>query len=770
MYKFRNKSENPISSTKKLRAIVVGIGLSGLAIACSGTAKQVDTTPHATSGASAIHARVQNGPYTADDWWPNRLDLRVLKKHAPKGDPIDENFDYAAAFTKLDLPALKKDIATTLTTSQDWWPADYGNYGGLMIRLAWHSSGTYRTTDGRGGAGAGTIRFAPLNSWPDNANLDKARRLLWPIKKKYGRSLSWADLIVLSGNVALETMGFKVLGFGGGREDIYEPTDINWGPETTWLADERFSDDGKMLSEKLGATQMGLIYVNPEGPGANADPLAAAKHIRIAFGRMAMNDEETVALIAGGHTLGKAHGAHKPSDCVGPEPEAAPLEEQGLGWKNRCGTGNGADTVTSGLEGAWTSTPVQWSHGFLTNLFKYQWELAESPGGAQQWHPKGIEPTVPDAHDASKTHLPMMFTTDLALKADPKYRAIAERFLKNPKDFEAAFAKAWFKLTHRDMGPHSRLVGSEVPQAQLWQDPVPALAHKLVGKKEIAALKSELLGAGLSVAQLARVAWAAASSYRDTDMRGGANGGRLRLAPQKDWPVNHPAELAGVLSELEKIQQKFNASSSGGVKISLADVIVLAGSAAVEEAARKAGHPTEVPFTPGRTDSSQEMTDVHSFSALEPKADGFRNYYGSNNKRSAAELLVDKANFLTLTAPEMTVLVGGMRVLNTNYDGSKHGVLTNNPGTLSNDFFVNLLDMNVQWKKSEGNPQVYEGRAAGKSAPKWTATEADLVFGANSQLRAIAETYASDDANEKFVKDFVSAWNKVMNLDRFDIK
>lgn len=716
-----------------------------------------------------MHPGATNAPYTVDDWWPNRLDLRVLRDNAPKGDPLDESFNYANEFDKLDLVAVKKDIEKVLTTSQDWWPADYGHYGGLMIRLAWHSSGTYRVTDGRGGAGAGTIRFAPLNSWPDNANLDKARRLLWSVKKKYGRSLSWADLIILSGNVALESMGFKTMGFGGGREDVFEPTDINWGPETTWLADERFTKDGA-LKENLGATQMGLIYVNPEGPGGNADPVAAAHHIRVAFARMAMNDEETVALIAGGHTFGKNHGAHKPSDCVGPEPEAASLEEQGLGWKNKCGTGHGVDTVTSGLEGAWTSTPVQWSHGFLTNLFKYEWELGKSPAGAQQWTPKGIQPTVPDAHDPSKLHLPVMLTTDLSLKMDTKYRVISERFLRNPKEFEDAFAKAWFKLTHRDMGPHSRLLGAEVPAPQMWQDPVPALDHKLVGEKEIATLKEEIIKSGLSIPQLVRVAWASASSYRDTDMRGGANGARLRLAPQKDWTVNQPAELAIVLPKLEELQKKFNGSMSGGVKISLADLIVLAGCAAVEEAARQAGHNVKVPFTPGRTDSTQNRTDVPSFSVLEPKADGFRNYFASSSERSPAELLVDKADFLTLSAPEMTVLVGGMRALNANHNHSKHGVLTDKPGTLSNDFFVNLLDQGVEWKKSASNAYVYEGRESGSTEPKWTATDIDLVFGSNSQLRALSEIYAADDAKEKFVMDFVAAWNKVMNLDRFDIK
>jgi len=769
----RNKKSKYTRTGRALRSTAFAFGVSALVFGCSGTAPQANSTTHATSGASPMYPakdQGRQGPQTLDDWWPNRLDLRVLKAEAPHGDPTDEGFDYGEAFSKLNLAVVKKDIETALTTSQDWWPADYGHYGGLMIRLAWHSAGTYRVTDGRGGGGAGTIRFAPLNSWPDNANLDKARRLLWPVKKKYGRSLSWADLMILSGNVALESMGFKTLGFGGGREDVFEPTDINWGPETEWLADERFSEDGTTLKEGLGATQMGLIYVNPEGPGGEPDPVAAADHIRVSFARMAMNDEETVALIAGGHTLGKSHGAHKPSDCVGPEPEAAPIEEQGLGWKNRCGTGHGADTVTSGLEGAWTGTPITWSHGFFSNLFKYEWELVKGPGGAHQWSPKGIEPTVPDAHDPSKTHLPMMLTTDLALKMDPAYRVISERFLKNPREFEAAFARAWFKLTHRDMGPHVRLLGAEVPEAQLWQDPVPAVQHKLVTEQDVAALKADIIKLGLPIPQLVRLAWASASSYRDTDMRGGANGARLRLAPQRDWVVNQPAELASVLPALEKLQQSFNGAKTRGAKISLADMIVLAGCAAVEEAARQAGHQVKVPFAPGRTDASQEMTDVQSFAVLEPQADGFRNYFASGNDRTAAEMLVDKADVLTLSAPEMTVLVGGLRALSANYDSSKHGVFTEKPGTLSNDFFVNLLDMNVEWKKSESNPRIYEGRNRGSKNLKWSATEVDLVFGSNSQLRALAEIYAADDAKDKFVEDFVAAWNKVMNLDRFDIK
>jgi catalase-peroxidase len=635
-----------------------------------------------------------------------------------------------------------------------------------MIRLAWHSAGTYRITDGRGGAASGTIRFAPLNSWPDNANLDKARRLLWPLKQKYGRSLSWADLIILTGNVALESMGFKTLGFGGGREDVYEPTDINWGPETEWLADERFDKDGKELSKPLGATQMGLIYVNPEGPGGKPDPLAAAAHIRIAFGRMAMNDEETVALIAGGHTLGKAHGAHKPAECVGPEPEAAPLEEQGLGWKNKCGTGKGADTVTSGLEGAWTMTPVKWSHDYFSNLFSYEWELTKSPGGAQQWVPKGEgTQNVPDAHDPNKMHKPIMLTTDLALKEDPKYREIARRFYEKPEEFEAAFARAWFKLTHRDMGPHVRLLGSAVPPAQLWQDPVPPIDYKVVDKADVAALERQALASGLPLSALVRTAFAAASSYRDTDKRGGANGGRIRLAPQKDWRVNQPAELQKVLTELEKIQAKFN---TGKKKISLADLIVLAGGAAVKEAAKRGGTPVEVPFTPGRNDATAEMTDAESFAVLEPTADGFRNYLGPAHDRTAPELLVERADLLSLTAPEMTVLLGGMRALDANFDGSKLGVFTDRPGVLSTDFFVNLLDMNLTWSKAPGQSEVYEARdKTGKV--RWTGTTVDLVFGSNSQLRALAEVYASADAKQKFAEDFVAVWTKVMNLDRFDI-
>ena len=743
------------------KRVLVLLAASG---ACSGSAKNTrqGTSPAATADAPA-KATEADRPHTNDDWWPNRLDLRVLKRNAPIGDPIDGSFDYAAAFAKLDLAAVKKDVEKALTTSQPWWPADWGHYGGLMIRLAWHSAGTYRIHDGRGGAASGTIRFAPLNSWPDNANLDKARRILWPVKKKYGRSLSWADLIILSGNVALESMGFKTLGFGGGRADVYEPTDINWGPETEWLADQRFKDGE--LAKPLGATQMGLIYVNPEGPNGNPDPVAAARHIRLAFGRMAMNDVETVALIAGGHTLGKAHGAHKPSDCVGPEPEAAPVEQQGLGWKNKCGTGKGADTVTSGIEGAWTSTPTRWSHGYFTNLFKYDWVLTRSPGGGKQWVPKGIKPTVPDAHDKSKRHLPIMLTTDLALIKDPAYRKISQRFLDNPREFEAAFARAWFKLTHRDMGPRGRLVGAEVPAPQLWQDPVPEVDHPLVNDRDIAALKKQILESGLSIPQLVRTAWASAASYRDTDRRGGANGARIRLAPQKDWAVNQPAELATTLGKLEAIHKSFNAS--GRRKISMADLIVLAGAAAIEEAARRGGHAVEVPFAAGRTDATDAMTDAESFAVLEPTADGFRNYVGEGNSRSAPELLIDRADMLALTAPEMAVLVAGLRVLGANHGGVKHGVFTDKVGTLTNDFFVHLLDAGIEWTKAGA---IYEGRSRETGKIAWTATSVDLVFGSNSQLRALAEVYGADDAKGRFVADFVATWSKVMKLDRFDLK
>jgi catalase-peroxidase len=763
-YQFQEKGE---TMTTKLPSDILPIALAlgwSIAIsACSATATEVKPAA-AGQGGMAAHEK-KDGHYKIRDWWPNMLDLGILHQNSPMTNPMGGDFDYAAEFSKLNLKAVKKDIEKALTTSQDWWPADWGHYGGLMIRLAWHSSGTYRISDGRGGSASGTIRFPPLSSWPDNANLDKARRVLWPVKKKYGRSLSWADLMILAGNVAFESMGFETFGFGGGREDVYEPDDFYWGSETEWLGDKRF-EGGEMVDKVVGSTQMGLIYVNPEGPNGNPDPVAAAEHIRISFGRMAMNDEETVALIAGGHTLGKMHGADKPTDCVGPEPTGAPLEEQGLGWKSRCGKGMGADTITSGLEGAWTSTPIQWSHEYLNNLFNFEWELSKSPAGAHQWVPKGTEPTVPDAHDPSKKHLPVMLTTDLSLIKDPEYRKIAKRFLDSPEEFNKAFAKAWYKLTHRDMGPHSRLLGPEVPEPQLWQDPVPAVDHKLVGKKEIAALKGKILASGLTVSQLVSTAWASASTYRDTDKRGGANGARIRLAPQKDWKANQPAELSKVLETLEKIQAEFNKTASGGMKVSLADLIVLGGATAVENAAKDAGFNVQVPFKPGRTDATAEMTDAASFDVLEPKADGFRNYLCKKQKRPAPELLVDRAALLTLTAPEMTVLVGGLRALNANYDGSKHGVFTEKPGALTNDFFVNLLDMGVEWKKAGDHYEAID-RKTGKV--KWTGTAVDLIFGSNEQLRAIAEVYAADDAKEKFVKDFVAAWHKVMTLDRFDI-
>jgi catalase-peroxidase len=706
------------------------------------------------------------------DWWPNQLNLQVLHQNSPKGNPMGGEFNYAEEFKKLDLDALKKDIKALLTTSQDWWPADYGTYGPLFIRMAWHSAGTYRTQDGRGGAGYGTQRFAPLNSWPDNANLDKARRLLWPIKRKYGRKISWADLMVLTGNVSLESMGLKTFGFAGGREDVWEPQeDIYWGPEKVWLAgDKRYSGDRK-LENPLAAVQMGLIYVNPEGPNGKPDPAAAARDIRTTFGRMAMNDEETVALIAGGHTFGKAHGAASPKGKVGPAPERAGIDEQGLGWKNTYRKGNAGDTITSGLEGAWTSTPTKWSNGYFDHLFGYEWKLTKSPAGAWQWTPKdpAAKGTVPDAHDKKKSHAPMMFTTDLALKVDPEYRKIAKRFHEHPKEFAEAFAKAWYKLTHRDMGPVTRCLGPLVPKAQLWQDPVPAVVHKLIDKKDVAALKAKILDSGLSVSQLVSTAWASASTFRGSDKRGGANGARIRLAPQKDWEVNKPAELAKVLQALEKVQKEFNGAQLGGKKVSLADLIVLGGCAAVEKAAKKAGHDIEVPFSPGRTDTTQEMTDAKSFAVLEPTTDGFRNYFGKKHDRPAEELLVDRAQLLTLTAPEMTVLVGGMRVLNTNTGYAQLGVFTRRPEVLTNDFFTNLLDMDTEWKKSAVCDHFFEGRDRKSGKVKWMGSRVDLVFGSNSQLRAIAEVYASDDAKEKFVHDFVAAWNKVMNLDRFDL-
>jgi catalase-peroxidase len=704
------------------------------------------------------------------------LNLLILNQSSALSNPTGKEFNYVAEFKKLDLDALKKDVETVMTTSQAWWPADYGHYGPLFIRMAWHSAGTYRIADGRGGAGSGLQRFAPLNSWPDNVSLDKARRLLWPVKQKYGQKISWADLMVLAGNCALESMGLKTFGFAGGREDVFESdADTYWGPEGTWLGDERYSGD-RQLANPLGAVQMGLIYVNPEGPNGKPDPLAAARDIRETFRRMAMNDEETVALIAGGHTFGKAHGAADAAKYVGPEPESASLEELGLGWKNTFGTGRGGDTITSGLEGAWTSNPVKWDNGYFDNLFGYEWEVHKGPGGAWQWKPKDGkgQNTVPDAHDPSKKHVPMMFTTDLSLKMDPVYAPISQRFHEHPDELAKAFAKAWYKLTHRDMGPVSRLLGPLVAPPQLWQDPVPAVDHELIGKQDIADLKAKILASGLSISQLVTTAWASASTFRGSDKRGGANGARLRLAPQKDWEVNQPAELAKALQTLEKIQKDFNSSQSGakqsgGKKVSLADVIVLGGCAAVEAAAKKAGQDVQVPFTPGRTDASPAMTDVESFAVLEPTADGFRNYFRKGDDRPMAELLVDRANLLTLTAPEMTVLLGGLRALNANTGQSQLGVFTKRPGTLSNDFFVNLLDINTEWRKSSKGQDVYEGCDSRTGAVKWTGTPVDLVFGSNSQLRAIAEVYACDDSQQAFVRDFVAAWNKVMNLDRFDL-
>ena len=713
------------------------------------------------------------GAMTNSDWWPEQLNLKILHQNSPKGNPMGAEFNYAKEFQKLDLEALRKDLKVLMTTSQKWWPADYGNYGPFFIRMAWHSAGTYRLSDGRGGAGYGTQRFAPLNSWPDNANLDKARRLLWPIKQKYGNKISWADLMVLTGNVALETMGFKTFGFGGGREDVWEPQeDIYWGPESKWLGDKRYSGD-RELEKPLAAVQMGLIYVNPEGPNGNPDPLLAAKDIRATFGNMAMNDEETVALIAGGHTFGKAHGAAKPEGNVGPEPEGAPLEEQGLGWKNSHGKGNAEDTITSGLEGAWTPTPAAWSHGYFTNLFAFEWEKTKSPAGATQWIPKGGagKDMVPDAHDATKRHVPIMFTTDIALREDPAYNKISKRFLENPDQFAEAFAKAWFKLTHRDMGPAERYLGPLVPKEKLlWQDPIPSVDHELIGDQDIAQLKGKILDSGLTIPQLVSTAWASASTFRGSDKRGGANGGRIRLAPQKDWEVNQPEQLAKVLEKLEKIQKEFNSAQSGNKKVSLADLIVLGGSAAVEAAAKKAGHDVTVPFSPGREDATQEMTDVESFAVLEPKSDGFRNFLGHELDRPAPENLVDRAQLLKLSAPEMAVLVGGMRVLGTNVGHPDLGVLTKRREALTNDFFVNLLAMGTDWKKSAMCEHFYEGRDQETGDLKWTATSVDLVFGSNSQLRAISEVYASAEAEPKFVTDFVAAWTKVMNLDRFDLK
>jgi catalase-peroxidase len=708
-----------------------------------------------------------------NDWWPNQLKLNILRQHSSLSNPMGEKFDYAEAFKSLDLDAVKKDLFALMTDSQDWWPADYGHYGPLFIRMAWHSAGTYRIADGRGGAGFGTQRFAPLNSWPDNVNLDKARLLLWPIKQKYGNKISWADLMILTGNCALESMGFKTFGFAGGRADVWEPAeDIYWGSEGKWLDDERYSGD-RELENPLAAVQMGLIYVNPEGPNGNPDPVASARDIRETFARMAMNDEETVALIAGGHSFGKTHGAADPNEYVGAEPAAAGIEEQGMGWKNTFGTGSGEYTISSGLEGAWTTTPAKWSHNYLENLFGFEWELTKSPAGAHQWKPKGGAGagTVPDAHNPSKSHAPTMLTADLALRFDPIYEPIAKHFLENPEEFADAFGRAWFKLTHRDMGPIVRYLGSEVPKEELiWQDPIPAVTHPLIDLNDIAEIKAKILASGLSVSQLVSTAWASASTFRGSDKRGGANGTRLRLAPQKDWQVNNPAQLSEILSVLEAIQTEFNTTQSGGKQISLADLIVLAGGVGIEKAAQQAGQNITVPFTPGRADTTQNKTDVESFAVLEPEADGFRNYMKAKYTVSAEEMLIDKAQLLTLTAPELTVLVGGLRVLNANYDQSKHGVFTNRPETLTNDFFVNLLDFNTTWKASLDSKEVFEGRDRKTGAVKWTGTRVDLIFGSNSELRAIAEVYGCGDSQAQFVNDFVAAWSKVMNLDRFDLK
>ncbi len=722
------------------------------------------TTESNCPAMSGAHKHTAAGAQSNRDWWPNQLNLQFLRPNSPLSDPMGKGFNYTEEFKKLDLNALKKDIEAVMTTSQDWWPADFGHYGPLFIRMAWHSAGTYRINDGRGGAGAGMQRFAPLNSWPDNVNLDKARRLLWPIKQKYARKISWADLMIFAGNCALESMGFKTFGFGGGRADVWEPDDVDWGSEHTWLGDERYSGD-RNLENPLAAVQMGLIYVNPEGPNGKPDPLAAARDIRETFRRMAMNDEETVALIAGGHTFGKTHGAG-PASNVGPEPEAAPLEEQGLGWKSRYGTGKGGDAISSGLEVTWTTTPTKWSNDFFSNLFEYEWELTKRPAGAHQWKPRGGAGagTVPDAHDPSKRHAPSMLTTDLALRFDPVYEKISRRFYTHPEELATAFAKAWFKLTHRDMGPVTRYLGPLVPrEPQIWQDPVPPVKHKLIGAKDIAALKNKILASGLSITQLVSTAWASAATFRGTDKRGGANGARIRLAPQKDWEVNNPAELAKVLRTLEKIRRDFKKP------VSLADVIVLGGCAAVERAAKNAGHNVQVPFAPGRTDATQKQTDVESFAVLEPTADGFRNYSAHGPRCPAEHLLIDRAALLTLSAPEMTALVGGMRVLNANYKQSPLGVFTKRPGTLTNDFFVNLLDMGTTWKATSDDGETFEGRDRKTGTLKWTASRVDLVFGSNSELRAIAEVYACEDAQRKFVRDFVAAWAKVMNLDRFDL-
>ncbi len=707
------------------------------------------------------------------DWWPNQLKLNILRQHSALSNPMGEGFDYAKEFESLDLAAVKKDLEEALTTSQDWWPADYGHYGPFIIRMAWHSAGTYRISDGRGGGGTGSQRFAPLNSWPDNANLDKARLLLWPVKQKYGKKISWADLMILAGNVALESMGFETYGFAGGREDIWEPEeDVYWGSEAEWLGDKRYTGD-RELENPLGAVQMGLIYVNPEGPNGTPDPVASARDIRETFGRMAMNDYETVALIAGGHTFGKTHGAGDPTKYVGPEPAAAGIEEMGLGWKTTLGSGNGNNTITSGLEGAWTTTPTKWSNNYFENLFGYEWELYKSPAGANQWRPKdgAGAGTVPDPHDPSKSHAPFMLTTDLALRMDPEYEKISRHFYENPDEFADAFAKAWFKLTHRDMGPRARYLGPEVPQEELiWQDPVPAVDHELIDSSDIADLKTQILATGLSVSELVGTAWAAASTFRGSDKRGGANGGRIRLAPQKDWEANNPKQLAKVLDKLEGIQETFNGSQSGNKKVSLADLIVLGGCAAIEKAAKDAGKDVTVPFTPGRTDASQEQTDVESFAILEPAADGFRNYQNKQHMVAAEEMLVDRSQLMGLTAPEMTVLVGGMRALNTNFDQSAHGVFTKRPGQLTNDFFVNLLDMGISWKALDDSDKVFEGKDRKTGERKWTGTRVDLIFGSNSELRALAEVYGCSDGEEKFVKDFIAAWDKVMNLDRFELK
>ena len=706
------------------------------------------------------------------DWWPNQLRLNILRQHSPASNPMDKGFNYAEAFKSLDMATLKKDIIDVLTTSQDWWPADYGHYGPFIIRMAWHSAGTYRTTDGRGGGGRGMQRFAPLNSWPDNTNIDKARLLLWPVKKKYGQKLSWADLMILAGNCALESMGFNTFGFSGGREDVWEPDeDVYWGAEREWLGDKRYTGD-RDLENPLAAVQMGLIYVNPEGPNGNPDPIASARDIRETFARMAMNDEETVALIAGGHTFGKTHGAADPGKYVGKEPAGAGIEEQGLGWKNTLGSGNGVNTITSGLEGAWTTTPTQWSNNYFENLFGYEWELTKSPAGAHQWKPKagaGAD-TVPDAHDPSKRHAPTMLTTDIALRVDPAYEKVSRNFYENPDHFADAFARAWFKLTHRDMGPRSRYVGSEVPaEVLIWQDPIPEVSHALINDQDAVDLKAKVLASGLTVSELVSTAWASASTFRGSDKRGGANGARVRLAPQKYWEVNNPSQLSKVLDVLESMQSAFNAANAGGKQVSIADLIVLAGNAGVEQAAKNAGHDISVPFTAGRTDASQDQTDVESFAVLEPAADGFRNYKKSRYKSAAEEMLIDKAQLMTLTAPELTVLVGGMRVLDTNFDHSQHGVFTKRPGSLTNDFFTNLIDFSTTWKASSASNEAFEGSDRSTGELKWTATRADLIFGSNSELRALAELYACEDAEQKFVQDFVAAWTKVMNLDRFDL-